>query len=1455
MYLLRAGLFTLSTALLLAQSASTNLITTLAGADPSLGSGAAASATPIPPTSVWGKPAVDAAGNIYFALSNLNIVYKLSPAGRLERFAGNGFAKFAGDGGPAAQASLNTPRDIAIDSRGIVYIADNGNRRIRRILPSGIIDTLAGGGRLTPTASGVSAADASLPNTSAIAVDGSDNVYFTIDEFSIARVDYGASPVRLFAGLPGTAGLPQSGPIAGARFRFVSSLAADKGGNLYLTDAAAISLSRILPAGRLEVLTTRSATFGAPIDVALDSAGTIYFTQLGSAVIWRLLPNNNVDIFAGNVEEEGDSPSGTVRERALFGQELRLAVDSRGAVIVADRRNGRIRRVTSVVDSLAGTDLNFTGEAGPATAAVFFSPTSLAQNRAGTYFFSDSASRLVFSIDTRGVLRRFAGNGILNSPFTDGRAALEAAFGTPYGIAADTAGNIYIADDDCAIRRIGTDNAMRIFAGVPNSCGTSKDGSSLKDARFGRLRGLTIDGRGNMFITDVTNHKVWQIGTDAVVRTFAGTGVPGTTTNPLPAVQAALNTPLAVAVASDGTVYIADQQNNRVVRVGSDGRLVTVAGVGQRASTGDNGPATAAAVNLPSGLAIDSAGNLYVSEGGGHRVRRINTSGTITPYAGTGTIGSRGDGGLATNALLYTPVGLLINSAGELIIADREAGRIRKVLNGPPAVNISAAPVSVSMASGQFTTRGIIDLAAPIPGLGFEATVRNAPWLTVQPPRGVLPAKLAFETNSAGLAAGDYTGQIVIAVQYATPRETVIPVTLRVPAPPTRPFLLSGNSRITLAAIRGASARHHLPITNPGSAPITVRAEIARGTFLTVSPEQITIEPGQTGSFAITAASGTLAIGTYSGAVNFTSGATTSTLAVAFTVAARPRIVISQTGLSFRAVAGGSVPPPQLIYAAPPERLTVQTLTVSGTPWLTAAVSGNQISVGVRPQELPAGDHYGRIAVFDSAAPTLRQFATVLLQVLPAGTDPGPEISPSALLYTATAGSEVPGQEVEFILPTNRRASFSATGSTAEGQPWLEFFPAGGSLSGERPGVVTVQPDLTGLAPGIYRGSVTLQLDDGQTRSVGILAVVTPSDTAKSADRQAANCSNVNLFPQVLSPPANFRVTVGEPVRIATRVVDGCGNLHQPESGGNAGVAVAGFGSQVINLTHVGSGVWEGTATPNSLQAAATVTFLALYSRGTFIQAGADKANGAIVAAQRPVVFSESLTDAASFQFGEPVGPGTLVSVFGADLSPAAAVPTALPLPTTLNGTEVRLNDVPIPLLFAGPGQVNAQIPYSLDPDVEYQLEIRRGTALTTPQSVVIAQARPGIFTLDQSGSGQGHIYRALSDGSQRLADGPNAAAAGEVLVIYCNGLGLTNPPVSAGAAAPSSPLAVTANPVTVTIGGRNAAIAFAGLAPGFTGLYQINAVVPTGITPGPATPVIITVAGQSSVAVTMGIR
>ncbi len=173
------------------------------------------------------------------------------------------------------------------------------------------------------------------------------------------------------------------------------------------------------------------------------------------------------------------------------------------------------------------------------------------------------------------------------------------------------------------------------------------------------------------------------------------------------------------------------------------------------------------------------------------------------------------------------------------------------------------------------------------------------------------------------------------------------------------------------------------------------------------------------------------------------------------------------------------------------------------------------------------------------------------------------------------------------------------------------------------------------------------------------------------------------------------------------------------------------------------------------------------------------------------------------------------------------------------------------PLLFSSDGQVNAMIPYGTASNTQQQLFVVHGSSISVPQAVTVAPAAPGIFTVNGSGKGQGTVFGGTNG---TLADPSHPANPGEVVVIYCTGLGEVTPEVPSGSPAPSSPPAKTANPVTVSIGGANAPVQFAGLTPGLVSVYQVNAVVPS-IPGGTQIPVVITAAGQQSPAVTMAVK
>ncbi|HYL35778.1 MAG TPA: hypothetical protein VEV17_07695 [Bryobacteraceae bacterium] len=216
------------------------------------------------------------------------------------------------------------------------------------------------------------------------------------------------------------------------------------------------------------------------------------------------------------------------------------------------------------------------------------------------------------------------------------------------------------------------------FAGY-GRLSSSDDGAYARDIRLVRPSGLTFDGNGNLFLIDDYYQRVFRIAADGTTTVFAGSGEEGLSGDGGLAVNAALRNPLGLAVNANGELFIADASNTRIRKIALDGTISTVAGTFSLSSTGDGGPATAAAIGNPAGIAFDAAGNLYFSDAFNHVVRRIDTSGMISTYAGNGTIGFSGDGGLATEAQLQRPLGLAFDSVGNLYIADSQNHRIRCV--------------------------------------------------------------------------------------------------------------------------------------------------------------------------------------------------------------------------------------------------------------------------------------------------------------------------------------------------------------------------------------------------------------------------------------------------------------------------------------------------------------------------------------------------------------------------------------------------------------------------------------------------------------------------------------------------------------------------------------------------------------------------------------------------------
>ena len=672
-----------------------------------------------------------------------------------------------------------------------------------------------------------------------------------------------------------------------------------------------------------------------------------------------------------------------------------------------------------------------------------------------------------------------------------------------------------------------------------------------------------------------------------------------------------------------------------------------------------------------------------------------------------------------------------------------------------------------------------------------------------------------------------------------------------------------------------APSSQYLSISNRGSQARTfnVSTSVNNGGSWLAAPASTTAPSFGPGAVQITADPSRLPAGTYTGVVVIAAspGAERFTIPVVMTISgAQQSLALSQSGLTFRAVSGGSAPPSQsfnvLNAGTGTLNWTAAASTLSGGGWLSASPSTGSssasttpaVQVQVNPAGLAPGDYYGQVQIAAAGVANSPQVVSVVLTVLPPEANPDPVVQPTGLIFVGSAGGANPtAQNVTLTNLTNRPLTYSTGVSFQQGANWFSVQPKAGTVMPGQPASIAVQPALAGLAVGVYLGELDIRfLESNVTRRVAILLVVIPAASATAAPdnvklRSAAGCTPTKLLPVFTALGASFTTTAAWPTSLEIRVVDDCGT---PMISGSV-VATFSSGDPLVAFINLRDGRWTGTWQPRNVSSVpvtitATAQLTAPPLKGVSSIGGNLQPNNST-----PSIAAGGVVSAANFAPRAPIAPGSYVAIFGSNLAPGLALAGELPLRPDLNGTQVTLAGRRMPLSSTSNGQINALVPYDVQTNATQQMIVQRGNAYSVPEPVTIATAQPAIFTKDQSGQGAGVIEGIKRDGTRFLVDASHPVSAGDFVVIYCAGLGPVDPVVAAGAAAPSSPLSSTSNPVTVTIGGISATVAFAGLAPGFAGLYQVNAVVPSGITPSPAAPLIITVAEQSSPAVTIAVQ
>jgi trimeric autotransporter adhesin len=705
--------------------------------------------------------AVDGSGNVYFSDTDNHLVRKINAAGVITTLAGNCTPGFSGDGGPATAAQLNQPYGVAVDSAGNVYVADYGNNRVRRIGTDGTITTIAGNGQGRLAGDGVAAVNAPLLTPRNVAADALGNLY--ISEFTGHRVRK-LTPdgqIATFAGL-GIAGYAgDSGPATSAQLNFPAGLTVDRSGNLYIADSSNHCVRKVSNGIINTVLGPGTIPSGdtiyGPVGVALDANGLIYIAEgsLGGASVGVYTPGS------GKWSPTIIGPPGS---NESFGD---IAIDGVGAYLASGKQVLLMQGgITSGNPQtlLAGGSTGI-GDGGSATAAQLSSPWGVALDVNGNLHIADTGNQRVRRVDSTGKITTEAGTGAAGFLGDNGPAS-KAELWSPFGIAADSAGNLYIADrNNQRIREVDTSGNIQTLIGTGQS-GLGAEGLPGPQMPLNNPSGVCLDHSGTVYVVDLGNNRVLRALAGSGVTTVAGNGSPGYAGDGGPAPLAQLNGPTACILDAAGDLFIADTNNHCIREVTPDGNISTITGTGTAGFSGDGGPAAGAALNGPMGVAVDGNGDLFIADSGNSRIREITPDAVIQTIAGgpgTPSIGR--------------PGGLTLDGSGNLYFAEPSANVIGKLAPGtatssggqssgtPLPANPITAVNAFSFNAGPVAPGELLTIYGS--GLGPQSGVTATPDAhTGSIPTSLGGAQVTFDGNAAPVLYAQ-SGQVNLQVPYS----------------------------------------------------------------------------------------------------------------------------------------------------------------------------------------------------------------------------------------------------------------------------------------------------------------------------------------------------------------------------------------------------------------------------------------------------------------------------------------------------------------------------------------------------------------------------------------------------------------------------------------------------------------------------------------------------------------
>ena len=797
------------------------------------------------------------------------LVLACAPGAYAQSLTFNTLAGYAGQGsadGLRDNARFVNPSGVAFDGAGNAYVADTANHTIRQITLGGVVSTLAGLAGVSGSANGTGAA-AQFNQPQGVAVDSAGNVYVADTGNHTIRQITPGGVVSTLAGLAGVSG-SANGTGGSARFYEPEGVAVDSGGNVYVADTWNHTIRKIAPGGVVSTLagsagnygstdgTGSAALFNQPQGVTVDSTGTLYVADTGNQTIRKVTAGGGVSTLAGLAGNYGGA-DGTGTSAQFYGP-AGVAVDGTGNVYVADYFNQTIRKVTGagVVSTLAGSVGNYGSADGANSAARFWNPTGVAVSGTSTVtvYVADAGNgtiRALASAGTNWVSSTLAGSASTGSADEAGSAA---RFYWPGAAAVDGAGNLYVADtQNGTVRKATADGVVSTLAGSAGNFG-STDGAG-SSARFYGPQGIAVDAAGTAYVADTVNATIRKVTAGGVVTTLAGSaGNPGNANGT--GAAARFYEPQGLAVDSAGTVYVADTWNHTVRMITAAGVVTTLAGVpgcsGSIDGTGSNVGTNKARFHCPAAVAVDQAANIYVADCFNHTIRQITPSGVVSTLAGLPGVWGNADG---TNsaARFYEPAGIVVDSGGTVYVLDSGNHTIRKV-----------APVGTNWVVS--TVAGLAAVSGSSDGLGSAARFNYPVGLAVNS-SGLF---YVADTGNSTIRLGSLVLSGAPAIVTQPQSQTMNPgsnVTFTVSAVGLAP--LAYQWRIGAAAIAGATASSYTRINvqraDDGDYSVVVSNSVGSVTsasamltvngppYITGQPQSQGVSPGQSATFSVMA--------------------------------------------------------------------------------------------------------------------------------------------------------------------------------------------------------------------------------------------------------------------------------------------------------------------------------------------------------------------------------------------------------------------------------------------------------------------------------------------------------------------------------------------------------------------------------------------------------------------------